>query len=334
MKLDKLLKNYQGPARYRRWKSNNEEIFLQERIKGIGGTDAAAIMGVNPWKTAYSVWLDKKEIREKEEQQIINMRMLWGSHLEGPVCDFWNKNDIGQEVVYYPHVSDQGITWFDRGYHFLQAHVDAYIIEPQNMYASRSNDQLLEHKITNIVEVKCVSYHGKGAWYNEYRELVIPKYYQIQAQHYMGIMGMSRCLFLVLFEGNNLQHIWLEGDRDFQRDIARSCIDWWNKYIIGSAEPPIEADKERREDIHSRWGDPIKGFEKEATPEIAYMIEEWKEIKEEAKIQRLAVKEYKNAITNFLGGASVVVNEDGVPLLNHTRVNRKGKPGYSRFTLL
>ena len=33
--------------------------WLENRKSGIGGSDAGAIMGVNPYRGAYSVWADK-----------------------------------------------------------------------------------------------------------------------------------------------------------------------------------------------------------------------------------------------------------------------------------
>ena len=33
--------------------------WLLDRRKGIGGSDVAAIMGLNKWKSAYQIWLEK-----------------------------------------------------------------------------------------------------------------------------------------------------------------------------------------------------------------------------------------------------------------------------------
>jgi predicted phage-related endonuclease len=35
------------------------EEWLVLRRKGIGGSDVSAILGINPWKTAMDVWLEK-----------------------------------------------------------------------------------------------------------------------------------------------------------------------------------------------------------------------------------------------------------------------------------
>ncbi len=35
--------------------------YLEERRKGIGGSDIAAILGLSPWKTAYQVYQEKRK---------------------------------------------------------------------------------------------------------------------------------------------------------------------------------------------------------------------------------------------------------------------------------
>ena len=53
--------------------------WLEYRKQGIGGSDAAAIMGLNPWKTAMDVWLEK--VGEFSEDTQDNEKM-WGRVLE------------------------------------------------------------------------------------------------------------------------------------------------------------------------------------------------------------------------------------------------------------
>ncbi len=35
--------------------------WLKQRSKGLGGSDAGAVMGLNPYKSAYSLWAEKQE---------------------------------------------------------------------------------------------------------------------------------------------------------------------------------------------------------------------------------------------------------------------------------
>lgn len=54
------------------------EEWLQWRRQGIGGSDAAAILGVSPWSTPYKVWMEKtSDYRAKE-----NSSMSYGRETE------------------------------------------------------------------------------------------------------------------------------------------------------------------------------------------------------------------------------------------------------------
>jgi len=49
--------------------------FQRNRRKGIGGSDVAAIAGLNPWKTPLQVWKEKVLGDTVEE----NAAMRWGT---------------------------------------------------------------------------------------------------------------------------------------------------------------------------------------------------------------------------------------------------------------
>ena len=45
----------------------NREQWLEERKKGIGGSDVACILGMSPYKTNVALWEEKVGIREPED---------------------------------------------------------------------------------------------------------------------------------------------------------------------------------------------------------------------------------------------------------------------------
>ena len=59
------------------------EQWLEERRKGIGGSDAAAIAGLSPWKSPVAVWLEKTGQVEPEEP---GEAAYWGTVLEDVVA--------------------------------------------------------------------------------------------------------------------------------------------------------------------------------------------------------------------------------------------------------
>ena len=46
---------------------NNRKQWLEERKAGIGASDAAAIIGMNPWKTNIQLWQEKTGEVEPED---------------------------------------------------------------------------------------------------------------------------------------------------------------------------------------------------------------------------------------------------------------------------
>lgn len=45
----------------------NREEWLQARRRGIGGSDAAAVLGLSPWKSNVRLWEEKTGLREPED---------------------------------------------------------------------------------------------------------------------------------------------------------------------------------------------------------------------------------------------------------------------------
>ena len=63
-------------------KTITKEEWLKNRQAGIGGSDASAIAGLNPWKSSIQLYMDKKE---ENPQEIKSLRMELGNRLEGLV---------------------------------------------------------------------------------------------------------------------------------------------------------------------------------------------------------------------------------------------------------
>ena len=59
--------------------------WLRLRRNGIGGSDAAAIMGLSPWRTAMDVWLEKTGEFTRDDEE--NEQMYWGTVLEAVVAE-------------------------------------------------------------------------------------------------------------------------------------------------------------------------------------------------------------------------------------------------------
>src|SRR5690625_1801045 len=62
----------------------SRQDWLHERQKGIGGSDASAILGFNPWKSAFELYIEKTS---DTVQEIDNEAIHWGNVLEDVVAE-------------------------------------------------------------------------------------------------------------------------------------------------------------------------------------------------------------------------------------------------------
>ena len=61
-------------------------LFLAERLTGIGGSDAACVVGLNPYKLPLQLYLEKRgELAEADLSD--NAAVRWGNLLEDVVAD-------------------------------------------------------------------------------------------------------------------------------------------------------------------------------------------------------------------------------------------------------
>ena len=74
-----------------------EEEWLQMRTEGIGGSDAAKVLGISPWGTKYDLWHDKVGINPLNDDK--NSMILDAGH-RLDIC--FSNLSIGRSVVERP----------------------------------------------------------------------------------------------------------------------------------------------------------------------------------------------------------------------------------------
>jgi putative phage-type endonuclease len=178
------------------------EQWLDWRRKGIGGSDAPAIMGVSPWQTPFDTWLDKTGQKEDEEG---SERMYWGNVLEEIVArEFAKRNDM--------KVRRQNYIFQHSDHEFMLANVDRGIVGER---------ALLECKTTNAF----------------YKDEGCPEHYTVQAMHYMAVMGYDRCYLAVLAGGQKYYQYTVERDNDYiDNKLIPAEQDFWN--LVKAGEMP------------------------------------------------------------------------------------------------
>lgn len=145
------------------------EKWSELRMTGIGGSDAGAICGYNEYASPLSVYLAKKGLGVKVE----NNAVKWGHILEDPIRKEVAK-EIGVEIVTVPGM------YTSNEFPWMNANIDGLVhAENQVSVGGREVEGFGIHEIKT-------SANGDG-----FSEDEIPDSYYCQVQHYMAVTGLD-----------------------------------------------------------------------------------------------------------------------------------------------
>lgn len=216
--------------------------WQKERQKSIGGSEAAAILGYNPYKTAYSVWADKTGRAAPIED---NKYMRAGRLLEPVIVQMF------QEETGYPI---QGSNEYQ-----LYRHPEFEFITgtPDRVYATPEGPAILECKNTRM--------HLEE----------VPLHWWCQLQHYMGLLGMSQGEIAWLEQGVDFHHQQFDFSPEFYAYSINQIVHFWREHVLADIPPPAKG-----ADIDHQFMQHIVGKSVEATESTLELVRKTKLIRE------------------------------------------------------
>ena len=184
--------------------------WLKLRQKGIGGSDAAAIFGMNRWKSPIDIWLSKTvEIEEADEQ---SEAAYWGTVLEDIVAkEFAERSGL--------KVRRRNAMLQHDEHDFMIADIDREIVG---------------QKVG--LECKTASAYKKDEWADD----EVPMEYLIQCQHYMAVTGYEAWWIAVLVGGNTFIYKKIERDEEVIEMLIKAEMDFWNNHVVPNVMPPVD----------------------------------------------------------------------------------------------
>lgn len=200
----------------------SREEWLALRKERIGGSDAAAIVGLSPWASAYSVWAEKTgKVPPKEETEA----MRQGTDLEEYVARRFAEK-TGKKVRRDNHLI------VNPKYAFAHANVDRVIA---------GEDAGLECKTTSTLNLRRFGD-------NEY-----PDNYYVQCMHYMMVTGAQRWYLAVLVLGKDFLVYEIERDEEEIRALADAERRFWDNCLVKGREPEIDGHAATGDAINAIW---------------------------------------------------------------------------------
>ena len=188
------------------------EEWLLYRKQGIGGSDAGAVCGLNPYRTAIQVYYDKtSDALEVVDNEAMRQGREFEEYVARRFCEASGKKVRKANAMFY-----------DENYPFMLADVDRMVVG--------ENAGL---------ECKTASPYTEGNW----QEDKIPLSYQLQCHHYMSVCNADAWYLAVLIYGRDFKYYKIERDEEIIRDLIRMEKEFWNEHVLKRVIPDPDGSK-------------------------------------------------------------------------------------------
>mgnify|MGYP000031126671 CR=1 FL=1 len=193
------------------------EDWLAVRKQGIGSSDAAAAVGLNPYKSQLELWLEKTgrdSSLPKLDHNDEESPAYWGNVLEPIVAWHYSKRSGNRvrrinAVLQHP---DPKLPW-------MLANIDREVIGADDV---------------QILECKTAGINGARLWKDG-----VPEYVQLQVHHQLAVTGKQAADVAVLLGGQHLEIHRIERDERLIARLIELERQFW-QYVETDTPPPAD----------------------------------------------------------------------------------------------
>ncbi len=193
------------------------EEWLQIRKQGIGSSDAAAAVGLNPYKSQLELWLEKTgrdAALPKADPLDEDSPMYWGTVLEPLVA--WH---------------------YSRRAHKKVRRINAVLQHPEpelSWMLANIDREVTGADDVQILECKTAGINGARLWKEG-----VPEYVQLQVMHQLAVTGKAAADVAVLIGGQHLEIHRIERDDQMIARLIELERRFWH-YVETDTPPPAD----------------------------------------------------------------------------------------------
>lgn len=196
---------------------NSRAEWLTARQDGIGASEVATILGLNPWETPYQLWRRKKGLDTAKEE---TFAMKAGHYLEDAVAQFWH-DETGNEII---KASVKDFMFVNEAKPYMRVSPDrTYWLA--DMPKNDDNKGILECKTTQM----------------RIDEDDLPKHWFCQVQMNLGVAELTQGSLAWLCSGREFGYKDIALVPDFFAWIEEEITKFWIDNIQGNVEPDAQS---------------------------------------------------------------------------------------------
>lgn len=199
--------------------------WLQLRRRGIGGSDASVIMGVNPYRSILQLWEEKTGKIPVIDNG--NEYTYWGNVME-PIIrkEFMKRTGL--------KVRQKHAMIFHPDYPYIFADVDGIVTDERGEKC--------------IFEAKTASQYKEEQWENG-----VPEEYVLQVQHYLAVCGMDKAYVAALIGGNRFVFHTIFRDEQLIGELLCREKAFWEGCVLTDIRPEADDSKATEEYLNNKY---------------------------------------------------------------------------------
>ncbi|GAK05201.1 phage-related protein [Geomicrobium sp. JCM 19037] len=259
----------------------SREEWLNYRKRGIGGSDAAAVLGISKYKTPFEVWHEKSEDYVPDTDDP-SEAAYFGNILEDVVATEFARR-TGKKV------RRKNFMLKHPTFHFMIADVDRVVV---------GEDAILECKTANQFLAK--------DWDGE----EVPDAYLVQVQHYLAVTGKSKAYFAVLIGGQRFVWKEIERDNELIDMIIRQEKKFWYEHVVAGVAPALDGSSAAERYIKEKYPESEKEKVVNLGKSDLENLKQLEHIKEQIKLLGVQKAEIENNIKNQMQDAETALTTE------------------------
>lgn len=266
---------------------------IEQRRTMVTASDAGAILGIDPWRSAHDVWAEKV-LGERSPDKWAFAR---GHALEGPLVG-WLDDRLAPDDLRAYHVNETRshaiLTW-------LGATVDLEVHESQTGELGGARG------LVAVGDAKVTSGYGWG----ERGARAIPDHYLVQFQVQMTVRKVARhyCVVDVLEDAEPTMLV-TEHDPELEAAILEELDTFRRAYLEPKVPPPNDGSPGAQRLVKKLWGNRAPtGPRLQATPESEELARRYLVAKEQRKSAEAEMKAIEAQLCERIGDFEGVVGD-------------------------